>query len=151
MIENYKSRFIIALLAVLVLLHGCAINRATSNIDPTTDLSSLKIFHVRKNIADTRGTNAIIEDKLAERGFRVSEAETGVDATITYVDKWFWDITFYMLELTITVRDPKTDFPLASGNSYHTSLSRKSPEGMVDEVLTNIFFSEQKQGAENAK
>jgi hypothetical protein len=28
---------------------------------------------------------------------------------------------------------------LAVGNSYHTSLTRKSPEEMVDEVLTNIF------------
>jgi len=28
---------------------------------------------------------------------------------------------------------------MASGNSYHTSLTRKSPEEMVNEVLTNIF------------
>lgn len=149
--QNYKPGFIIVLLAVLALLHGCAVNRATANVDPTTNLSSLMVFHVKKYSDDTRGTNVIIEDKLVEMGFRVSETEAGVDAIVTYVDKWFWDITFYMLELTITVRDSKTDFPLASGNSYHTSLSRKSPEGMVDEVLTNIFFSEQKQGADNAK
>jgi hypothetical protein len=50
-----------------------------------------------------------------------------------------WDITMYMLELTITMSDAKTDFTLASGNSYHTSLTRKSPEEMVAEVLGNIF------------
>jgi hypothetical protein len=44
-----------------------------------------------------------------------------------------------MLELTVVVRDPKTDFPLATGNSLHTSLTRKSPKEMVDEVTTNIF------------
>jgi hypothetical protein len=49
-----------------------------------------------------------------------------------------WDITMYMLELTINFRDPKNNFPLASGNSFHTSLTRKSPEEMVDEVLNNI-------------
>jgi hypothetical protein len=84
-------------------------------------------------------------------GFQVLETDAGVDAIVTYVDKWFWDITMYMLELTITLRDPKTDFPLATGNSYHTSMTRKSPEGMVDEVLTNIFFSAQKQGGESDK
>ena len=55
-----------------------------------------------------------------------------------------WDITMYMLELTVTVRDPNSDFPLASGNSYHTSLSRLTPEEMVDEVISNIFKKEAK-------
>ena len=151
MIQTYKPGFIVILLVIFTLLQGCAINRATANIDPTTNLSSLKVFHVKKNSEDTRDTNALIEDKLEKMGFQVSETGKGVDAVVTYVDKWFWDITFYMLELTITVRDPKTDFPFASGNSLHTSLSRKPPEAMVDEVLTNIFLSEKKQGAENEK
>jgi hypothetical protein len=40
-------------------------------------------------------------------------------------------------------------FPLAVGNSYHTSVTRKSPEEMVDEVLTNILNTSKqtKQGA----
>jgi hypothetical protein len=62
-----------------------------------------------------------------------------VDALVTYKDKWMWDITMYMLELTITIRDPQNDYPLATGNSFHTSLTRKSPTEMVDEVVENIF------------
>ena len=150
---NHKSKFglLVVLLSMLALMNGCAINRATATVDQTTDLSSLQVFYVKKYSEDTRDTGVVIKDKLVEMGFGVSETETDVDAIVTYVDKWFWDITFYLLELTITVRDPKTDFPLATGNSYHTSMSRKSQEGMVDEVLTNIFFGEQKQGVENAK
>ncbi|MDP2279487.1 MAG: hypothetical protein Q8K51_14830, partial [Nitrospirota bacterium] len=53
-----------------------------------------------------------------------------------------WDITMFMLELTITLRNPTNNFPMAVGNSYHTSLTRKSPEEMVEEVLTNIFNSQ---------
>jgi len=151
MTDRKKPGFIIIVLSTLVLLHGCAINRATATVDQTTDFSKLKVFYVRKYSEDTRGTNILIADKLTEMGFNVSDKETDVDATVTYVDKWFWDITFYLLELTITLRDPKTDFPLATGNSVHTSLSRKSPEGMVDEVLTNIFYGKQKQGIDNAK
>lgn len=151
MIQKDKTAYIILLFVLLAFLHGCAINRATATVDQTTDLSTLKVFYVQKYSEDTRDTNILIKDKLVEMGFQVSETETDVDAIVTYVDKWFWDITMYMLELTITLRDPKTDFPLATGNSYHTSMTRKSPEGMVDEVLTNIFFSAQKQGAGSDK
>lgn len=151
MTDKKRLGFIIIVLSTLALLHGCAINRATATVDQTTDFSKLKIFYVRKYSEDTRNTNILIADKLTEMGFNVSDTETDVDATVTYVDKWFWDITFYLLELTITLRDPKTDFPLATGNSMHTSLARKSPEGMVDEVLTNIFYGRQKQGIDNAK
>ena len=148
-----KSRFALSMLVVLAfaVLNGCAVNRATSSVDQTTDLSQLKTFHVKKYAEDERGTDVVIKDKLEDFGFTVKETSADVDAVVTYVDDWFWDITFYMLELTITLRDPATDFPLATGNSYHTSLTRKSQEGMVDEVLTNIFFSEQKKGAANAE
>jgi len=151
MIQSKKTGFIVVLLTVFSFLHGCAINRATATVDQTTDLSSLKLFYVKKFSDDTRDTNVVIKDKLVEMGFQVSETEADVDAIVTYVDKWYWDITMYMLELTVTLRDPKTDFPLATGNSLHTSMARKSQEGMVDEVLTNIFFSKQKQGVDNAK
>ena len=39
----------------------------------------------------------------------------------------------------VTVRSPANDFPLATGNSMHTSLTRKSPEEMTDEVVSNIL------------
>jgi len=73
------------------------------------------------------------------------------DAVITYVDKWMWDITMYMIELTIQVRDPKTDFTLAVGNSYHTSLTRKNPTEMVGEVMANIFKGKAQNVAQTAK
>ena len=91
---------------------------------------------------DTRGVSQLIADKLNQMGFVATTSDkkpAGVDAVVTYVDKWMWDITMYMLELTVVVRDPSNDFALASGNSFHTSLTRKSPTEMVDEVTGNIF------------
>lgn len=151
MILKRKLGFVIIVFTILPLLHGCATNRATATVDQATDLSQLKVFYVKKYSEDTRDTDVLIADRLREMGFTVSEAEADVDAIVTYIDRWFWDITFYLLELTITLREPNTDFPLATGNSLHTSLSRKSPEGMVNEVLTNIFSDKQKQGVDNAK
>ena len=50
-----------------------------------------------------------------------------------------WDITMYMLELNIEIRHPRTDYVLATGRSFRTSLARKSPEEMVEEVIGEIF------------
>ncbi len=133
--------FVLLLLAVL-LSSGCAINRATATADPSFDPSLIKSMYVIKSPPDGRGINQLIADKLQGLGYHVTTGlgtTSDADALVTYVDKWMWDMKTYMLELTITIRDPKTDFPIASGNSYHTSLTRKSPEEMVDEVLTNIF------------
>jgi hypothetical protein len=72
-------------------------------------------------------------------GFRSELPSYTTDAVITYVDKWMWDITLYLLELMVTVREPAQGQLLAVGNSYHTSLTRLSPQEMTDEVLSNIF------------
>jgi len=138
-----KITILLAVLATVVAItSGCAVNRATATVDPSANLGSLKTMHVAKLPKDTHEINVLITDKLRSRGYTVTtgtEKPPAVDAVVTYVDKWMWDITMYMLELTVTIRDPKNDYPLASGNSFHTSLTRKSPTEMVDEVIDNIF------------
>lgn len=124
-------------------LTGCAVNRATATAEPNANLAAIKTMHVTTLATDSRGTNQLIADNLSKRGYSVTtgpdKPQSSVDAIVTYADKWMWDITMYMLELTVNFRDPKTDFPLATGNSLHTSLTRKSPEEMVDEVVGNIL------------
>jgi len=128
---------------VVTLMTGCAVNRATANVDPSTDLSSIKTMYVKKIPEDGRGINMLIADKLRSKGITVTTGTeppvSNVEAVVTYIDKWMWDITMYMLELTITIRDPKTDFPIATGDSFHTSLTRLSPKDMVNEVIENIY------------
>jgi hypothetical protein len=133
---------LLAIVALAVMTTGCAVNRTSAMVDPATKFETLKSFHVKPHDKDERNVDKLIADNLRARGFKVStgkEPAGPVDAVVTYVDKWMWDITMYMLELTINIRDPKTDFPLATGNSYHTSLTRKAPPEMVDEVLGNIM------------
>lgn len=135
-----KSLCLVSLLAAL--LTGCAVNRATASVDPSAKLDALKTLFVVQEPEDGRGVGKLIADKFRSLGYETSlgaKATGPVDAIVTYVDKWWWDITMYMIELTIVVREPKTEFPLATGNSMHTSLTRKSPPEMVDEVVTNII------------
>ncbi len=139
-----KITKLVAILGVVSsLTTGCAVNRATGSVDPSTNLSALKTMYVKKIPADDGGTNVLIADKLRSKGVTVTTGTeappSNVDAVVTYIDKWMWDITMYMLELTITIRDPNTEFPLATGNSYHTSLTRLSPKEMVNEVVDNIY------------
>ncbi len=147
MSRNLFSFLNLNLLLIVVLFNsGCTVNRATATLEPTADLASIKSIYVTL-APDDWGTKLLIENKLKSMGFIVKtgiDRPSDVDAIVTYIEKWMWDITMYMLELTVTVRDPNSDFPLASGNSYHTSLSRLTPEEMVDEVINNIFKKEAK-------
>lgn len=125
----------------LALLSGCA-NRASAKVDPSANLGAMKTIHVVKIPEETAGINTLIADDLRSRGYTVStstEKVSNADAIVTYVDKWMWDITMYLLELTVTIREPQTEFPLATGNSLHGSLTRLSPPEMVNEVMNNIF------------
>lgn len=140
-------RLVVFLAIVVTMMTGCAVNRATATVDPSADLGSIRTMHVTPEQSDGRAINVLVADKLRSRGYIVTtgpEMPTGVDAVVTYIDKWMWDITMYMLELTVTIRDPKNGYPLASGNSYHTSLTRKSPIEMVSEVIENIFKERKK-------
>lgn len=136
-----KSKFSAVVLSALFLT-GC-VNIATAKVEPDTNLASLKTMYVKQLPADKRGVNEIIADKLRSKGVKVKtgvEEPTGTfDALVTYADKWMWDITMYMFELNIVIRDPKDQMPLASGYSKHGSLTRLSPQEMVNEVIDNIY------------
>jgi hypothetical protein len=62
-----------------------------------------------------------------------------IDAVVTYQDKWMWDITMYMLQLDVQVRDPGSQVVMASATSYRPSLQRVAPDKMVEEVVNEIF------------
>lgn len=134
---------ILFILAASAFLSACA-NQATARITPGADISGIKSFYVVTQPDDKHGVNKLIQASLAKRGYAATigpekPAPYKADALVTYLDKWMWDITLYMIELTVIIRNPDNNFPLATGNSMHTSLSRLSPEEMVEEVLGNIF------------
>ncbi len=142
-VMNRRLVSVLGVLALLLSVAGCA-NRATGSLTPGADLSGVKDYYIVHQPKDTHGLDQMIMDRLVKMGYTAKIGEEHAppykaDAVVTYVDKWQWDMTMYLLELTITIRNPTNNYPLATGNSFHTSLTRKSPEEMVDEVLKNIF------------
>ncbi len=137
-----RSGLLAAFCLALLFSTGCAVNRATATVEPGAALANIRRVHVVQLEEDGYNVNQLIADKLNRMGLQATTGKDkprNVDAIVTYWDKWMWDMTMYLLELTVVIRDPATDFPLATGNSLHTSLTRKSPPEMVDEVLGNIF------------
>jgi len=143
------------LLIAIATIVGCA-NNQTASFDPNKDLVGGDVFYVEKFGPDDRGLEVLIADNLSARGYATTTgpADNAPDDTtvvVTYADKWQWDITMYMIELTIAFRDPGSNAAFATGNSFHTSLTRQSPEKMIDEVLTNIFTADSDPDAVGGK
>jgi len=127
-----------------LVIGGCVNTELMADIDPSADLVSLGSFYVVKFASDERGIEKIIASELNAMGKNATSGinprtTTPVDAVVTYEDKWAWDLTMYMLELNVDLRDPETNYKFATGRTYRTSLARKSPEEMVKEVLGEIF------------
>lgn len=126
------------MVALAIAVTGCASLNASHS--PTADLGKVKTFYVQKLPADKRGIEQLIATQLTRWGYQASAGVTDqppapVDAIVTYQDRWMWDITMYMLRLTVQVRDGATGTILGSAESYRPSLQRRSPEEMVEETL----------------
>lgn len=136
------------LLATISFIAACASKHSTRA--PDADLGALHSFYVHKLPADDNGIDKMISDRLEAMGYKSSygtadSPPTEVDAVVTYEDKWMWDITMYLIRLSVQVRESKSDGAiLASAESYRPSLERKSPQDMVAEVLDELFKKDQK-------
>ena len=142
MLNNKILITVVLITVALLFLSGCAVNKEAVVIHPSSDLSGIQSFHVLRHNLDGRRVDRMIAERLKQMGYSATnglETSPEAEAVVTYKDKWMWDFTMYMVELNIQVRDAESNFPLAIGNSVHTSLTRKTPEEMVEEVLANLF------------
>ncbi len=131
-------------LVALASTTGCAVNRAEATLMADADLSHVKTIYVVHSDESKHPVDKDLQAAFEKRGYVVTTGPAqkppyAQDAVVTYVDKWMWDLTMYEIELTATVRSPANEFPLATGHSMHTSLTRKSPAEMADEVVANIL------------
>ena len=142
MIKRFSA--LASLCAILAMTAGCATNHATANLMADADISKVKSVYVVHNDESKHPVDMDLKAAFEKRGYTVTTGPAmkppyPQDAVVTYIDKWFWDITMYELELTIVMRSPANEFPLATANSMHTSLTRKSPDEMANEVVTNLL------------
>jgi hypothetical protein len=129
------------IILILANLCGCA-NYAAQHSSPTADLSKIKSVCVERFEPDGRHLNVLISEALNKLNYKTSTSDKcpdNVDAVLTYRDKWMWDITMYMISISMKLNDPNTGFPLSYGQALHTSLTRQTPEETINEVLNNML------------
>jgi hypothetical protein len=117
---------------------------------PGANLDEMHTFYVRKHPSDSHGLEQVISDELNAMGYSSTSGPgerptVSADVIVSYEDKWMWDITMYMLQIDIELRDPETEAILVTGQSYRTSMVRKSKETMVKETLCEMFGREQRR------
>lgn len=100
------------------------------------------VFYVEKQPKDKRNFDQLIAASLRREGLNVaSDPNESADFTVTYVDKWYWDMRTYLIDLRIDIRDTKTGTLIGTARSYQTSLAAmgKSHEEIIDNVVEIVI------------
>jgi hypothetical protein len=131
----------LVVLACVGLLTGCATGMSTRK---ATDLTRFKKIYVESRLADNHRIDAQIAAALNALGreatFGVATMRPdGVDAIVSYTDRWEWDFKNYLIEIKIDLRDARTDKPLATGTYYQASLKTKPSEEVIRLILKPLF------------
>lgn len=128
------------LAVVLLTFTGCSSMSARKVID----LSHYRRFYVEHRLADNHRIDEQIVAELKSLGYDAScgyltMKPEGVDAIIAYEDRWTWDFKNYMIDFRLTMRDERTGKQVADGSFHQASITTKSPEEIIREVLTKLL------------
>ena len=137
-----KIQFAMLLLWAFI-LSGCASQQLKANIPDGVKPSNYNSFYVIHQPNDNRRLDKTISEELKGLGYNATYGEerdipNKIDAIVRYEDRWQWDITNYLISLTITMRQSDETL-IATGKSFRTSLVRKEPPEMIREILNEIF------------
>ncbi|KAA1190497.1 hypothetical protein F0M18_11830 [Pseudohalioglobus sediminis] len=135
------TRIFLALTLVVLSLSGCVSSQHGQKL-PSEAYD--KVFYVERQPKDERNLASNISNILNERGFNATHGERGSvpeDAThiVSYVDNWYWDMRMYLLNLKIEVRDRKSNYIIAYGESHQTSLAAM---GKTHDDIINLALDE---------
>ena len=137
-----RASGLLALMAVTLVFSGCATALSTRK---AVDLAPFKRIFVESRLSDNHRLDAIIATELRALGYDATfgvatmRPEQGVDAIVSYEDRWQWDFKDYLIEMKIDVRDVRTNKPLATGSYFQASLRTKRPPEVVRLILTPLF------------
>jgi hypothetical protein len=128
------------LVVALLVLTGCSSLSARK----TVDLTRYKHIYVEHRLADNHRVDEEIVAELKTLGYDAScgvltMKPDGVDAIITYEDRWTWDFTTYLIELNLAMRDARVEKQVAQGYFHQAPLVIKSSKEVIREVLTKLF------------
>ena len=134
---------LVSLLLLLgLMLSGCTAVSNHVDKDRTLHLAACHRFFVLVNLNDNHGIAPSIVRALKARGL---EADSGpitmlpdtAQAVIVYDDKWAWDFSSHMVQLTLGAQDPKAVRPFATV-SYQKNVALST---QIDDVVNQLVGS----------
>jgi hypothetical protein len=112
--------------ALAVLLAGCASPASIDGIRLPREAREGAVFGVAHQPADERGLDRVIVQALRAHGLTAelqAQAPDPPDFVVSYIDRWFWDMRTYLIDLRIDVRRAGNEKLVATARSYQTSLA----------------------------
>ncbi|MDZ7668329.1 MAG: hypothetical protein U5Q16_02525 [Gammaproteobacteria bacterium] len=105
-------------------------------------------YYVERQVNDDRNLNAGIAEELRKRGIDATAGEAADkpdDAayTVNYIDRWYWDMRMYLIDLRIEVRDRNSTL-VGYGESRQTSLAAmgKTHTDIINRALDQMLEPE---------
>jgi hypothetical protein len=136
-------------LAILVVLAGCATTQKVnvSKIEPVTSIKTVAQAPDAGNSADM---DAVLTAALQTQGLTVKPAlragtrkAQDVDAVVSYIDSWRWDIAMYLRKIDIQMFDARSGDLLVSGewqdspmHGFHDPLA--VVQGLLAEMMARL-------------
>jgi hypothetical protein len=146
---HIKSLFITTLAIASSLLVGCS---TTQEVTLAKLAPSKKIVSVAQAADADNSTqmNGSLEAALQKEGLSLkaplalgTRKSADVDALVSYVDYWRWDLAMYMKNLTVNLYDAETGDLLVSGRWNDSTLhgfrdAKVIMQGLVSEMLAKL-------------
>lgn len=129
------------IVSILIMLSGCAANLTTSSKKVPPEVRKIYVQTVE---GDGYNVDRIIAEQLRAMGYAATSGASDkpnapMDVIVTYDDRWAWDMSMYLLKLSIKVRDANTGKLVAAGETHRPSLARRPAEEMARELLEELF------------
>ncbi len=135
----------LATILCVFLVSGCVTRLDGQFLDPELRTGS---YFVERQVNDDRNLNVSIAEELGKRGFSATAGEAsdkpaGTDYVVNYIDRWYWDMRMYLIELRIEVRDKNATL-VGYGESRQTSLAAmgKTHVDIINRALNEMLTPE---------
>lgn len=131
---------------VFSLIAACSA-AVTGYVVPGATLQPEGAYYIVFNETDERGLHELLRQEFAAYRPDVSSGfadrmPADIEYRVEYDAQWQWDITWYLLVLTVRIYEPDTGLMVASASSTRTSGARIAPDKMVAEALAELFSKE---------
>ena len=135
---------ILGLLVIGLLAMACAGTSALPLTGPARDPSA--VFFVENHGKDERNLEEIIARVIQARGIEATAGAQGqrpanATFTVTYEDRWAWDMRTYLRMIQIDVRETKTGEIVATSRSHQDSLTSmgKTYEAIIERTTNQLL------------